>query len=130
MGPPSDFVPMIEHCEATKTQFPETMQHILLGSAPVTRRFLQRFSDVLPSHTRLTCLYGMTENLFVASIDGRFKKDYDCEGDLLGKPAEGVDIQIVSDEITLNSNQLFTRYYHLKDRKTYRSEERRVGKEC
>ena len=119
MGPPSDFVPMIEHCEATKTQFPETMQHILLGSAPVTRRFLQRFSDVLPTHTRLTCLYGMTENLFVASIDGRFKKDYDCEGDLLGKPAEGVDIQIVNDEITLNSNQLFTRYYHQKDRNKY-----------
>jgi acyl-CoA synthetase (AMP-forming)/AMP-acid ligase II len=116
MGPPSDFVPMIEHCEATKTQFPDSMQHLLLGSAPVTRRFLRRLSDVLPSHTRITCLYGMTENLLSATIDGRFKMDYDCEGDLLGKPAEGVEINIVDDEIVLKSNQLFSRYFHLKSR--------------
>lgn len=116
MGPPSDFVPMIEQCENTKTAFPQSMQHILLGSAPVTRRFLQRLSDVLPSHTRITCLYGMTENLLVTTIDGRFKMDYDCEGDLLGKPAEGVTIKIVDDEIVLNSNQLFTRYFHLNSR--------------
>ena len=116
MGPPSDFVPMIEYCENTKTGFPASMQHILLGSAPVTRRFLQRLNDVLPSHTRITCLYGMTENLLVATIDGRFKMDYDCEGDLLGKPAEGVNIKIVDDEIVLNSNQLFTRYFHLNNR--------------
>jgi acyl-CoA synthetase (AMP-forming)/AMP-acid ligase II len=119
MGPPSDFVPMIEHCEATKTQFPDSMQHLLLGSAPVTRRFLRRLSVVLPTHTRITCLYGMTENLLCATIDGRFKMDYDCEGDLLGKPAEGVNIDIVDDEIVLNSNQLFSRYFHLKSRNEY-----------
>jgi acyl-CoA synthetase (AMP-forming)/AMP-acid ligase II len=119
MGPPSDFVPMIEHCEATKTQFPDSMQHLLLGSAPVTRRFLRRLSDVLPSHTRITCLYGMTENLLCATVDGRFKMDYDCEGDLLGKPAMGVDIKIIDNEIVLNSNQLFSRYFHLKSRNDY-----------
>jgi acyl-CoA synthetase (AMP-forming)/AMP-acid ligase II len=119
MGPPSDFVPMIELCEKNKTLFPFTMQHILLGSAPVTRRFLQRLTDVLHPHTRITCLYGMTENLLVASIDGRFKKDYDCEGDLLGKPAEGVEIEIVDDEILIKSNQLFTRYFHLKTRDAF-----------
>ncbi len=116
MGPPSDFVPMIEHCEATKTQFPDSMQHLLLGSAPVTRRFLRRLCDVLPTHTRITCLYGMTENLVVATIDGRFKMDYDCEGDLLGKPAKGVEIKILDDEILIKSNQLFSRYFHLKSR--------------
>ncbi len=119
MGPPSDFVPMIEHCEQTKTQFPDSMQHLLLGSAPVTRRFLRRLSDVLPAHTRITCLYGMTENLLVATIDGRFKMDYDCEGDLLGKPAEGVEIKIISDEILIKSNQLFSRYFHLKSRNEF-----------
>jgi acyl-CoA synthetase (AMP-forming)/AMP-acid ligase II len=114
MGPPSDFVPMIEFFEKTKSKFPSTLQHILLGSAPVTRRFLQRLSDVLPLHTRITCLYGMTENLLVATIDGRIKKDYDCEGDLLGKPAKGVQIKIEDDEILLNSNQLFARYFLMK----------------
>ena len=52
-------------------------------------------------------------------LTGVSKKDYNCEGDLLGKPAKGIDIQIVNDEITLNSNQLFTRYFHLKDRPKY-----------
>ncbi len=116
MGPPSDFVPMIAHCEQTKTLFPTSMQHILLGSAPVTRRFLERLCAVLPLHTRITCLYGMTENLLVATIDGRFKKDYDCEGDLLGKIAAGVTVKIEADEILIHSNQLFTRYFHLKER--------------
>jgi acyl-CoA synthetase (AMP-forming)/AMP-acid ligase II len=119
MGPPSDFVPMIEHCEATKTLFPDSMQHLLLGSAPVTRRFLRRLSDVLPTHTRITCLYGMTENLLCATIDGRFKMDYECEGDLLGKPAEGVEIKILEGEIVLKSNQLFSRYFHLKSRNEF-----------
>ena len=119
MGPPSDFMPMIEHCERTKTQFPDSMQHLLLGSAPVTRRFLRRLSNVLPIHTRITCLYGMTENLLVATIDGRFKMDYDCAGDLLGKPTKGVDIKIIDDEIVIKSNQLFSRYFHLKSRNEF-----------
>jgi acyl-CoA synthetase (AMP-forming)/AMP-acid ligase II len=119
MGPPSDFVPMMEHCEQTKTLFPDSMQHILLGSAPVTRRFLRRLSAVLPLHARITCLYGMTENLLVATIDGRFKMDYDCEGDLLGKPAEGVEIKIINEEIVIKSNQLFSRYFHLSDRNEF-----------
>jgi acyl-CoA synthetase (AMP-forming)/AMP-acid ligase II len=38
---------------------------------------------------------------------------------LLGKPAEGVTIKIVDDEIVLNSNQLFTRYFHLKTRNEF-----------
>jgi acyl-CoA synthetase (AMP-forming)/AMP-acid ligase II len=116
MGPPSDFVPMIELCEKSTTSFPDTMQHILLGSAPVTRRFLQRLCDVLPAHTHITCLYGMTENLVVATIDGRFKKDYDCEGDLLGKTIGDVELQFVDKEIFIKSNQLFSRYFHLETR--------------
>jgi acyl-CoA synthetase (AMP-forming)/AMP-acid ligase II len=119
MGPPSDFVPLTEHCENTSKVFPSTLQHILLGSAPVTRRFLQRLVAVLPTHTRITCLYGMTENLLVASVDGRFKKDYNCEGDLLGKPAAGVDIEIINDEISIKSNQLFTRYFHMSSRNAF-----------
>jgi acyl-CoA synthetase (AMP-forming)/AMP-acid ligase II len=116
MGPPSDFVPMIEWCERQGTRFPDAMQHILLGSAPVTRRFLQRLCAVLPAHTRITCLYGMTEHLLVSTVDGRFKKDYDCAGDLLGKPVEGVQLQFVDNEIFVHSEQLYTRYFHLADR--------------
>lgn len=119
MGPPSDFIQMILYCENNKSQFPDTMKHILLGSAPVTRRFLQRLSDVLPTHTRITCLYGMTENLLIATIDGRFKKDYDCEGDLLGIPVENINIKSIDNEIFIKSNQLFSRYFHLDSRSDF-----------
>jgi long-subunit acyl-CoA synthetase (AMP-forming) len=121
MGPPSDFLPMIQLCESECRQFPACIRHIMLGSAPVTRRFLQRLCDVLPAHVRITCLYGMTEHLLVATIDGRFKKDYDCEGDLLGKPVEGVQLQFVDNEILVRSEQLFSRYFHLSERDAYHS---------
>ncbi len=119
MGPPSDFVPLLAHCEQHKTQFPSSLRHIILGSAPVTRRFLHRLTEVLPTHTRITCLYGMTEHLVVASVDGRFKKDYDTTGDLLGKPVEGVQIRIENDEIMVQSPQLFARYLHLHERDAF-----------
>ncbi len=121
MGPPSDFVDMVTHCENTNTRFSDSMQHIMLGSAPVTRRFLKRLTDVLPTHTRVTCLYGMTENLVVATTDGRFKKDYPCDGDLLGTLAAGVTIQFENDEILIESNQLFKRYFHLEGREKFHS---------
>ncbi len=116
MGPPSDFISLIEYCETNKTLFPASLQHLLLGAAPVTRRFLKRLSEVIQPHTRITCLYGMTENLLVATIDGRFKKEYECEGDLLGKPAKDVTIKIVENEICIQSGQLFKGYFQLPAR--------------
>ncbi len=116
MGPPGDFLPMIRYCEDNQILMPASLQHILLGSAPVTRAFLQRLIKVVHPHTRLTCLYGMTENLLVTNIDGRFKATYDVAGDLLGDTVPGVELKIVEDEIWLKSPQLFKRYFHLTDR--------------
>ncbi len=73
---------------------------------------------VLPDHVRLTCLYGMTENLLVAAIDGREKAQLPTDaGDVVGKPVSSVEIKIADDgEILLRSPQTYTRYLHLERR--------------
>jgi len=112
-GPPSDYLPMIIYCEESGQKLPDCLQHVLIGSAPAHTRFLQRLVAVLPLHTRITCTYGMTENLLVAVVDGREKAGYTGEGDLLGKPAAGVHLRIEEDgEIMVKSPQLFSRYFH------------------
>ncbi len=117
-SPPCDYLPMIECCERNGVLLPNCLQHLFFGSAAVHRSFLERIIAVLPEHVRLTCLYGMTENLVVASIDGRKKATLPTDqGDILGKPAPGVHIKIADDgEILLHSNQTFTRYLHLETR--------------
>jgi acyl-CoA synthetase (AMP-forming)/AMP-acid ligase II len=116
-GPPSDYLPMILHCEETDQLLPAVLQHVLIGSAPAHASFLKRLLAVLPSHTRVTCTYGMTENLLVAVIDGREKAGYAEEGDILGKPVQGIAIRIAEDgEILVRSPQLFSRYFHEQGR--------------
>jgi len=112
-GPPSDFMPLIQYCEAKNRKFPSSLEHTLIGSAPVHVSFLNRLISVLQTHTQITCTYGMTENLLVTTIDGRKKAAYNGKGDIVGEKVKGVSIQIEKDgEILVKSNQLFSRYLH------------------
>lgn len=116
-GPPSEMLPLILHCEAAQCLFPKNIKHLMLGSAPVHQGFLKRLISVLPSHTKITCTYGMTEHLLVAIANGREKAEYLADGDLLGKIIEGVDVKIELDgEIWVKSKQIYTRYLHLASR--------------
>jgi len=116
-GPPSEILPLILHCEAAQCLFPKNIKHLMLGSAPVHQGFLKRLISVLPSHTKITCTYGMTEHLLVAIANGREKAEYLADGDLLGKIIEGVDVKIELDgEIWVKSKQIYTRYLHLASR--------------
>ena len=116
-GPPSELLPLVIHCETTKTLFPGSIKHLMLGSAPVHQGFLKRLAGVVNSVTKVTCTYGMTEHLLVAIADGRDKINYVGEGDLLGKIVKGVEIKINDDkEIFVKSDQIFTRYFHLNQR--------------
>jgi acyl-CoA synthetase (AMP-forming)/AMP-acid ligase II len=115
-GPPSDYLPLIQYCEVNNRKLPASLQHVLIGSAPVHVRFLKRFISVLPDHTRVTCMYGMTENLLLCTMDGRIKKDFKGSGDLVGKPVAGVSIKFEEDgEILVKSDQKFSRYFHEKE---------------
>ncbi|MBC7498032.1 acyl--CoA ligase [Candidatus Gracilibacteria bacterium] len=73
-------------------RFPGCLNHMLIGSAPMYSSFLERcISQCFPSNTRITCVYGMTELLPIASIDAREKIDVLYHrGDILGKPFSGV----------------------------------------
>ncbi len=117
-APPCDYVPLLEICEREGRQFPGCLQQLYFGSAPVYRSFLERLIPVLPAHLRLSCLYGMTENLLVASIDGREKVQLSTDGgDIVGKPAPGVEVRIAADgEVLVRSPQTFSRYLHLEER--------------
>lgn len=119
-GPPSDYLEWINYCKKTGTKFPKSLTHLIIGSAPIFKPFLNKLIQYIDPSVRITCFYGMTENLFIATIDGREKINYECEGDPLGKPIEGVHLKFGDDgELLVNSEQLFTRYYHLKNRPEY-----------
>ena len=110
-GPPSDFLPIIQYLKKAKKTFPDCLQHIFLGSAPIYDAFLKELLS-LSDTLQVTCLYGMTENLMVAYHDGREKVASYSEGDLVGTPFAGVQIQIADDhEIMLYSPQLYSRYW-------------------
>ena len=118
-GPPSFYIPLIHFCKEQKRTLPSSLQLIILGSAPVHPKFVRLLYATLPSHTKILCLYGMTENLIVCSIDGKDKINSKESGDIVGKLSEGNMLSIASDgEILLQSPQLFSRYLHLQDRET------------
>jgi hypothetical protein len=47
----------------------------------------------------ITCIYGMTEMLPIAYIDGREKLETIVRGDLLGRFIDSVDYKIIQDEL-------------------------------
>lgn len=111
-GPPSDFVPMMNHLLYEEKSVPNCVKNFYFGSAPVHAAFLEKFAKV-SGGAELTCLYGMTENLMVCSQNGREKIQFKGNGDLVGKPFQGVEITIQTDgEICVKSNQKFKRYWH------------------
>lgn len=110
-GPPSDFIPLIQYLRKTSIRFPQSIRNIYLGSAPVFSSFLNKLIPLAPN-ARITCLYGMTENLMVCSQDGHEKANYLGEGDLAGKPFPGVKLTFGDDqEIFVQSDQLFSQYF-------------------
>lgn len=110
-GPPSDFVPLIGVLRQSKSTFPECVKNIYLGSAPVYNAFLSTMVPFCPS-VSITCLYGMTENLMVAFVDGREKLQAQVEGDLVGYAFPKVEISMAEDgELCIRSNQLYSHYW-------------------
>jgi acyl-CoA synthetase (AMP-forming)/AMP-acid ligase II len=118
-GPPSFYMELIHYCNKHKRSLPASLQLIILGSAPVHPKFVEMLYDVAAAHTKVLCLYGMTENLITCSIDGRDKINSTHPGDIVGKPFENNEISIAEDgEILIQSPQLFSRYLHLQHRET------------
>lgn len=118
-GPPSDYLPLIQHCKQNNCKFPQSISLVMLGSAPVYPNFLEELIAVCDTRVQIKCMYGMTENLVVAIADGREKVLSDMKGDFLGKPVNGIQLSVADDgEILVNSPQLFSNYLHLDSRET------------
>ena len=121
--PPSEFLPLVSHCEKEKRKLPSSLRRVFFGSAPVHTSFLRRFFAVADPGLDAVCLYGMTELLVCAFIRGREKLEgKNMEGDLLGQVWPDVECKIHDDgEIMLKSPQLFERYLHEDGRKEFHS---------
>ena len=118
-GPPSFYLSLINYCKKQNRLLPDSLTLLILGSAPVHPKFVEMLYEVAPPHTRVLCLYGMTENLIVCSIDGKDKIESTYPGDIVGRPFEGISFSIGTDgEILLDSPQLFSRYLHQHERET------------
>ncbi len=100
-----------KYCMDEKLSIPESFKTILFGSAPVTKGFLSRFSNISGANLRTYGVYGATEMLPIAMVGGREKIDYTGKGDLLGKPVRETEILISEEkEILASGPQLFVKY--------------------
>ena len=113
-GPPSDFVPIINYLNGKEIKFPDCVRNIYLGSAPIYKSFLSRLVQLSES-LKITCMYGMTENLLVTIQDGREKLAHTTQGDLVGKPFSSVAISIADDgEVCIQSDQIYSHYWQME----------------
>ena len=117
-GPPAEYKALMNYCKQSGQLFPESLNHLILGSAPVLRSFLIELKHF--SKAKITCLYGMTENLVVSSIDVDEKINYEGKGDIVGWPLQNMTYKISDDgELHIKSALLFKRYFHLQDADEY-----------
>ena len=113
-GPPSDYLGLIQFVTSTNSTLPICLKNIYLGSAPIYIGFLNHLIACC-GQTKVTCLYGMTENLMVTYQGAREKIKEEIEGDLVGSPFPNVVLKIESDgEISVESDQLFSRYWQME----------------
>jgi acyl-CoA synthetase (AMP-forming)/AMP-acid ligase II len=112
-GPPSDYLELMQVCEKSKSAFPLCLKNIYIGSAPVYASFLKKLV-VFCQRVKITCLYGMTENLMTCFIDAREKINDKGVGDLVGMPFGNNQITIseLDNEIGINSDQKFKYYWN------------------
>ncbi len=112
-GIPAEYNKTIEFCTKNNLILPETLETVVLGSAPVLRGFLSKLKKVISKNTKVICVYGATEILPIAYVELQDKLSSTTSGDLLGRTAPGVTINIIGNEICVSGNNLFNRYLGL-----------------
>ena len=89
---------------------PNTLTNILLGSAPIYTWFLEKLLPLLDEQQKVTCIYGMTEMLPIAYIDGREKVATKVDGDLLGNIIDEINHNIVENELQVQGPHQMLHY--------------------
>lgn len=95
---------------------PKFLQNILLGSAPIYTWFLEKLLPLLDETQKVTCIYGMTEILPIAYIDGREKITTKVDGDLLWNLISDINYSIVENELHVQGPHQMSHYlwYEMK----------------
>ncbi len=100
------------------TSLPENLGTIMLGSAPVTKNFLEKLTAVTADKTRILGVYGMTEVGGIAFIEASDKLRWDGQGDLVGEVLDTLQVNIVPStpgseigEIIVHSPSLYSGYF-------------------
>jgi len=107
---PSELEAILKYIQQHTIPFPQSINKIVLGSAPIYVSFLKRIEPFIPVHVSIECIYGMTEALPVASIRMREKIAYLGPGDIVGKPFLGVTVEIEDQELIIKGRNLFKGY--------------------
>lgn len=89
---------------------PKTLTNILLWSAPIYTWFLEKLLPLLDEEQKITCIYGMTEILPIAYIDGREKVATKVDGDLLGNFVSDINYQVVENELQVQAPHQMQHY--------------------
>lgn len=84
---------MEAHRGQVKT-LPSTLKTVLLGSATVSRPFLEELSGWLDPSTEVRCIYGLTEAGVVCTTSLKEKLATDKDGDFVGSPLPGMEVRI------------------------------------
>ncbi|MCT4624690.1 MAG: acyl--CoA ligase [Schleiferiaceae bacterium] len=114
-APPSEVLELMDWCQQNGSTFPESLQHIILGSAPILNPFLKELRKFY--FNKATCFYGMTENVLIATIDADLKLKLNRKEDVLGKPHGQLEYKIAKDgELFIQTDWLYKRYFHQKSR--------------
>ena len=107
----ANLVRLVEYFERSRSSLPSSLRYVMVGAAPVRQAFFRRLRNVLSANARAWCVYGMTEILPIAAIEIEEKLAYDQDGDIVGRPVDGVRVEISIDgELIVYGPHLFTGY--------------------
>lgn len=93
---------------ATIGSLPESLRHLLLGSAPAPPAILRKALEI--TSAEVASVYAMTEALPIALATAQEKLDYP-DGDLLGPPMPGVGVRFTGDQELVVSGPHIARGY-------------------
>jgi acyl-CoA synthetase (AMP-forming)/AMP-acid ligase II len=107
---PTEVLEMLDLLEKTPKTFRPKVKVLGTGAAPVLPSLVSRIYNILGEETTVYGVYGMTEILPIAVVDGKEKLNYD-DGDLVGELIGNTQVKIAEDNEVMVSGSGLMRSY-------------------